>query len=420
MMSDQKCVVEGCNLEYDVVCSFSFYNVNTSAQADDKRQDWIEGAMHEESECLWRHVSLQLCGYHFELDAQGLWIDSPMLPELLTPPSKQPAALQQTEQDKKRAAQRSFQRNFEKFISFKDQVADIIRTEHNYSFEPVKETHEAVSRLNVRQLVDTLGYLSLKNLQKKQLWVVKVETDKAEASITQSEQVITKMTDPKQIIEIVPQTSTSEQVEGEQQNEVLHIMEDGSIADNFIYEIAEEQEITMEEVKEIPAENRSWTVNIIPEEAKPKYAYIKHCNTGKKKRHFTSEMNAITLQGDFENYYILPDVDPSVGVEITTSYEGENYIVEEYPHLVLEERPRKRGRESDPTKRRKKKNQASGSVREQVKALKTSIKTEIDTSEDWLIDSGVYEQPADDDYDDKKATRVRRRNDKYLGLDFVT
>ncbi|XP_069364204.1 uncharacterized protein [Maniola hyperantus] len=314
------------------------------------------------------------------------------------------------------AAQRSFQRNFEKFISFKDQVADIIRTEHNYSFEPVKETHESVSRLNVRQLVDTLGYLSLKNLQKKQLWVVKVETDKAEASITQSEQVITKMTDPKQIIEIVPQTSTSEEVEGEQQNEVLHIMEDGSIADNFIYEIAEEQEITMEEVKEIPAENRSWTVNIIPEEAKPKYAYIKHCNTGKKKRHFTSEMNAITLQGDFENYYILPDVDPSVGVEITTSYEGENYIVEEYPHLVLEERPRKRGRESDPTKRRKKKNQASSSV----KALKTSIKTEIDTSEDWLIDNSVYEQAPEEDYDDKKATRVRRRNDKYLGLDFVT
>ncbi|OWR50898.1 hypothetical protein KGM_210645A, partial [Danaus plexippus plexippus] len=24
-MSSQKCVVEGCNLEYDVVCSFSFY-----------------------------------------------------------------------------------------------------------------------------------------------------------------------------------------------------------------------------------------------------------------------------------------------------------------------------------------------------------------------------------------------------------
>ena len=42
----------------------------------------------------------------------------------------------------------------------------------------------------------------MKNLQRKQLWVVKVETDKAEASITQSEQVITKMPDPRQIIEV--------------------------------------------------------------------------------------------------------------------------------------------------------------------------------------------------------------------------
>ncbi|XP_052746388.1 uncharacterized protein LOC112053881 isoform X1 [Bicyclus anynana] len=396
-MSDQKCVVEGCNLEYDVVCSFSFYNVNTSAQSDDKRQDWIEGAMHEESECLWRHVSLQLCGYHFELDAQGLWIDSPMLPELLTPPAKQSAAVQPSEQDKK--------------------LAEIIRTEHNYSCEPAKDANEPVSRLNVRQLVDTLGYLSLKNLQKKQLWVVKVETDKAEASITQSEQVITKMTDPKQIIEIVPQTSTAEQLEGENSNEVLHIMEDGSIADNFIYEIAEEQEISMDEVKEIPVtENRSWTVNIIPEDPKPKYAYIKHCNTGKKKRHFTSEMNAITLQGDFENYYILPDVDPSVGVEITTSYESENFIVEEYPHLVLQQRPRKRSRESDPAKRGRKKKIGSPSV----KVIKAEAKTELDSSEDWLIDNSVYDQDASDDYDDKKAARVRRKNKKYLGYDFVT
>ncbi|XP_050360212.1 uncharacterized protein LOC126780013 [Nymphalis io] len=394
-MSALKCVVEGCNMEYDVVCSFSFYNVNTSAQTDDKRQNWIEGAMQEESECLWRHVSLQLCGYHFELDAQGLWIDSPMLPELLTP-QEQAAPIQQTAADKK--------------------VADIIRMEHNYCVEAVKEAAESVSRLNVRQLVDTLGYLSIKNLQKKQLWVVKVETDKAEASITQSEQVITKMPDPKQIIEIVPQTSTSEELQA--QSEVLHVMEDGNISDNFIYEIAEEQEITMEEVKEIPvSSNREWTVNIIPEETKPKYAYIKHCNTGKKKRHFTAEMNEITLQGDFENYYILPDVDPSVGVEITTSYEPENFIVEEYPHLVLEERPRKRSRDSDPTKRRKKKT-ASPSVREQVRQVKTEIKTEID--EDWVIDNSVYDQDTSDDYDDKKAARVRRKNKKYLGYDFVT
>ncbi|CAH0731113.1 unnamed protein product, partial [Brenthis ino] len=390
-MSAQKCVVEGCNLEYDVVCSFSFYNVNTSADCDDKRQNWIEGAMHEESECLWRHVSLQLCGYHFELDAQGLWIDSPMLPELLTP-QETAAPMQQTAADKK--------------------VADIVRMDHNYSAEPVRETHENVSRLNVRQLVDTLGYLSLKKLQKKQLWVVKVETDKAEASITQSEQVITKMPDPKQIIEIVPQTSTSETLEN--QNEVLHIMEDGNISDNFIYEIAEEQEITMEEVKEIPGTNREWTVNILPDDSKPKYAYIKHCNTGKKKRHFTAEMNEITLQGDYENYYILPDVDPSVGVEITTSYEPENFIVEEYPHLVLEERPRKRSRDSDPAKKRKKK--MSPSVRE-IK-VKQEIKSELE--EDWVIDNSVYDQDTSEDYDDKKAARVRRKNKKYLGYDFVT
>ncbi|CAG9577586.1 unnamed protein product [Danaus chrysippus] len=390
-MSSQKCVVEGCNLEYDVVCSFSFYNVNTSASTDEKRQEWIEGAMQEESECLWRHVSLQLCGYHFELDAQGLWIDSPMLPELLTP-QETVAPIQQTAADKK--------------------VADIIRVEHNYSVEPIKEIHESVSRLNVRQLVDTLGYLSLKNLQKKQLWVVKVETDKAEASIAQSEQVIAKMPDPKQIIEIVPQTSTVEP-----QNEVLHIMEDGNISDNFIYEIAEEQEITMEEVKEIPiTENREWMVNIIPEETKPKYAYIKHCNSGKKKRHFTAEMNEITLQGDYENYYILPDIDPSVGVEITTTYEPENFIVEEYPHLVLEERPRKRSKDTDPRKRKKK--ISTPSVREQIKQIKTEIKPEIE--EDWVIDNSVYDQDTSDDYDDKKAARVRRKNKKYLGYDFVT
>ncbi|KAH9641062.1 hypothetical protein HF086_006342 [Spodoptera exigua] len=137
-MSALKCVVEGCNLEYDVVCSFSFYNANISTDNENKRQDWIEGAMHEESECLWRHVSLQLCGYHFELDNQGLWIDSPMLPELLTHQEKA-APVIQSPNDKK--------------------LAEIIRMEHNYSVEPVKEDPESVSRLNVRQLVDTLGYL---------------------------------------------------------------------------------------------------------------------------------------------------------------------------------------------------------------------------------------------------------------------
>ncbi|XP_068627199.1 uncharacterized protein [Battus philenor] len=414
-MTAQKCVVEGCNLEYDVVCSFSFYNVNTSSENDGPRQEWIEGAMQEESECLWRHVSLQLCGYHFELDAQGLWIDSPMLPELLTP-QEQEAPVTQTASDKKgaAAAQDGFLGVYEQFLKGPPKAADIIRMEHNYSVEPVKkEPREAVSRLNVRQLVDTLGYLSLKNLQRKQLWVVKVESDKTEASITQSEQVITKMADPKQIIEIIPQTSTAEPLEN--QNEVLHIMDDGNISDNFIYEIAEEQEITMEEVKEIPVtENREWTVNIIPEDSKPKYAYIKHCNTGKKKRHFTAEMNEITLQGDFENYYILPDVDPSVGVEVTTSYDPENYIVSEYDHLVLDNRSRKRSKEVDSAKKRKKKMQPS--VREQVKQIQ--IKTEMD--DDWVVDGG-YDQDTSDDYDDKKASsRVRRKNKKYLGYDFVT
>ncbi|XP_072946900.1 uncharacterized protein [Epargyreus clarus] len=414
-MSAQKCVVEGCNLEYDVICSFSFYNVNTGSENENHRQEWIEGAMQEESECLWRHFSLQLCGYHFELDAQGLWIDSPMLPELLTL-QEQAAQLQQSASDKKgRISADSFQGLFERFAR-EPKAADIIRMEHNYSVEPVKkEKPESVSRLNVRQLVDTLGYLSLKNLQKKQLWVVKVETDKAEASITQSEQVITKMQDPKQIIEIIPQPSTADQ--DQPQGEVLHIMEDGQIGDNFIYEIAEEQEIAMEEVKEIPSESTEWMVNITPEGAKHKYAYIKHCNTGKKKRHFTADMNEITLQGDFENYYILPDVDPSVGVEITTSYEPENFIVEEYQHLVLEDRPRKRTRDPTEPGKKKKKKTSTPTVREQVKQIQ--IKNEI--GEDWVIDNSVvYDQDTSEDYDDKKAARVRRKNKKYLGYDFVT
>ncbi|XP_073966327.1 uncharacterized protein isoform X2 [Choristoneura fumiferana] len=391
-MTALKCVVEGCNLEYDVVCSFSFYNVNTGSDSEPIRQEWIEGAMQEESECLWRHVSLQLCGYHFELDAQGLWIDSPMLPELLTL-QEQVAPITPSPSDKK--------------------AADIIRMEHNYSEEPLKnEPVESVSRLNVRQLVDTLGYLSLKNLQRKQLWVVKVETDKAEASITQAEQVIAKMQDPKQIIEIVPQPAPEPEQE---QAQGSCIMEDANISDNFIYEIAEEQEITMDEVKEIPAEtNKEWMVNIIPEENKPKYAYIKHCTSGKKKRHFTAEMNEITLQGDYENYYILPDADPSLGVEITTSYEPDNYIVEEYEHLVLEERPRKR-KEPGAESSKKKKKRISSSMREQVKQIKSDI------GEDWVIENNIVYEQDGDEYDDKKGTpRVRRKNKKYLGYDFVT
>ncbi|XP_061727006.1 uncharacterized protein LOC133532397 isoform X2 [Cydia pomonella] len=407
-MTAQKCVVEGCNLEYDVVCSFSFYNVNTGSDSEPIRQEWIEGAMQEESECLWRHVSLQLCGYHFELDAQGLWIDSPMLPELLTL-QEQVAPITPTASDKRgRDPSGGFQGLFERFIGRNSKAADIIRMEHNYSEEPPKhDPPENVSRLNVRQLVDTLGYLSLKNLQRKQLWVVKVETDKAEASITQAEQVIAKMQDPKQIIEIIPQPQ-AEAEDQPAQNEVS-IMEESTISDNFIYEIAEEQEITMDEVKEIPAEtNKEWMVNIIPEENKPKYAYIKHCTTGKKKRHFTAEMNEITLQGDYENYYILPDADPSVGVEITTSYEPDNYIVEEYEHLVLEERPRKR-KDAPADSGRKKKKRLSSSMREQVKQIKSEI------AEDWVIDNSiVYEQ--DEDFDEKKGSpRVRRKNKKYLG-----
>ncbi|XP_026747981.1 uncharacterized protein LOC113508965 isoform X1 [Trichoplusia ni] len=404
-MSALKCVVEGCNLEYDVICSFSFYNANISTDNENKRQDWIVGAMAEESECLWRHVSLQLCGYHFELDNQGLWIDSPMLPELLAHQDKPTIA--QSPADKKRPGRGpSYQGLFEKFIEGAPKVAEIIRMEHNYSVEPVKEAQDNISRLNVRQLVDTLGYLSMKNLQRKQLWVVKVESDKAEASITQSEQVITKMPDPRQIIEIIPQTSSS--TSQAQSSEVLQIMDDSTISDNFIYEIAEEQEITMEEVKEIPTtgtENPEWTVNILPDDTKPKYAYIKHCASGKKKRHFTSEMNEITLQGDFENYYILPDVDPSVGVEITTSYEPENYIVEEYQHLVLDERPKKRSKEDSGKKKKK----------------RLSTNREIKEEPDWVIENNIaYEQ--DEEYDDPKkvASRVRRKNKKYLGYDFVT
>lgn len=213
--------------------------------------------------------------------------------------------------------------------------------------------------------------------------------------------------------QIIPQTSTSADNTANQ-SEVLQIMDDSTISDNFIYEIAQEQEITMEEVKEIPAtENTEWTVNIIPEDTKPKYAYIKHCNTGKKKRHFTAEMNEITLQGDFENYYILPDVDPSVGVEITTSYEPENYIVEEYHNLVLEERPRKRTKElTDSGKKKKKKFSA---VREQVKQIQMR-----NEEEDWVIENNIAYEEAEEFDDPKKAARVRRKNKKYLGYDFVT
>ncbi|XP_028159170.1 uncharacterized protein LOC114351975 [Ostrinia furnacalis] len=336
-----------------------------------------------------------------------------MLPELLTLQEKV-APVQQTPADKKNPASGGYQNLFEKFIEEKPKVLDIIRMDHNYSVDPPKHEPENVSRLNVRQLVDTLGYLSLKNLQRKQLWVVKVESDKSEASITQAEQVITKMQDPKQIIEIVPQTSTSP-AGG---SEVLQVMEDGTISDNFIYEIAQEQEISMEEVSEIPAaEHREWMVNIIPEETKPKYAFIKHCNSGKKKRHFTADMNEITLPGEcgnFENYYILPDVDPSVGVEITTSYEPENYIVEEYQHLVLEEQPRKRTKETPESSKKKKKRFSA--VREQVKQIQ--MRTD---EEDWVIENNVVYEQEGEEYDTpKKAPRVRRKNKKFLGYDFVT
>ncbi|CAG9120015.1 unnamed protein product [Plutella xylostella] len=36
--------------------------VNSSESKEGPRQAWINGAMQEDSECLWRHVSLQLCG----------------------------------------------------------------------------------------------------------------------------------------------------------------------------------------------------------------------------------------------------------------------------------------------------------------------------------------------------------------------
>ena len=39
-------------------------------------------------------------------------------------------------------------------------AADTIRLEHNYAAAPAgRDAADAVSRLNVRQLVDTLGYL---------------------------------------------------------------------------------------------------------------------------------------------------------------------------------------------------------------------------------------------------------------------
>ncbi|XP_048480062.1 uncharacterized protein LOC105385027 isoform X2 [Plutella xylostella] len=414
-MSDLKCVVEGCDLEYDVVCSFSFYNVNSSESKEGPRQAWINGAMQEDSECLWRHVSLQLCGYHFELDSQGLWIDSPMLPELLTPQPAAAEAIEPTEEQKKGsggAGNSGFQGLFQQFITGKkDQAADMVKMEHNYSTAAAAPAPEPVSRLNVRQLVDTLGYLSLKNLQRKQLWVVAVESDKAEASITQAEQVITKMHEPKQVIEILPQTQSTEPETSH--TEELPMMDDTTVSDNFIYEIAEEQEISMDEVSEIPA-NQEWTVNILPDDSKPKYAFIRHCNTGKKKRHFTADMTEV-VQGDFENYYILPDADPSVGVEVTTSYEPENYIVDEYQHLVLEDRPKKRGREpkEEAGKKRKKKN----SVREQVK----QIQRQAEIGQDWVIENNVaFDQDDSDDYDPKTKARVRRKNKKYVGYDFVT
>ncbi|KAL4712782.1 hypothetical protein ACJJTC_019434 [Scirpophaga incertulas] len=410
-MCAQVCVVEGCNLAYDYICSFSFYNANITSDSDAKRQEWIEGAMHEESECLWRHVSLPLCAYHFEVDQQGLWIDSPMLPELLTPNEPEPTRLA-TAEEKKGPGASGYQGLFEKFANPNARAADVVRMDHSYSAEPQKQEAESISRLNVRYLVDTLGHVPYQNVSRKHLWIVKVDLDKSEASISQSEQVITKMLDPKPIIEIVPQTSTA--TTSADGADVVEITEDGNLPENYVFEIAQEQEISMDEVKEIPAsENQEWMVNIIPEEVKPKYAYIKHYNTGQKRRLFTADMNEITLhtQGEFGNYYILPDVDPEDNVEITTSYEPENYIVEEYQHLVLEERPRKRKETPESGKRKKKRLvQAREQQPEQI---------QIKTDQDWVIDNNIaYEQ--DDDYDDPKKARVRRKNKKYLGYDFVT
>lgn len=114
----------------------------------------------------------------------------------------------------------------------------------------------------------------------------------------------------------------------------------------------------------------------------------------------------MSLSDDCENYYILPDADPSIGVEITTTYEPENYIVQGYEHLVLDERPRKR---KEPKNKEGKKKRLS--VRDQVKQIKTDI------AADWSIDHNLS---YDEDDDDKKGNRVRRKNKKYLGYDFVT
>ncbi|KOB66314.1 Uncharacterized protein OBRU01_21411 [Operophtera brumata] len=257
--------------------------------------------MQEESELLWRHVSLQLCGAE--------------------PPKQEPV--------------------------------------------------ETISRLNVRQLV---------------------ETEKVEASITQSEQVITKMPDPRQIIEIIPQGAQM----GESTSQELAMLAESTVPENFIYEIAEEQEISMDEKLAMLAEStvpENFIYEIAEEQeindTKPKYAYIKHCSTGKKKRHFTTDMNEITLQGDFENYYILPDVDPSSS---------------------------KRGK-TDPEKKKRRKVPVPV-LKEEPKDM--PLTEETAETVDWCIDTSslVYEES--DDYDDKKAARVRRKNKKYLGYDFVT
>lgn len=368
-MTSTKCVVEGCNSEYDVNCTFSFFHLNTVSDNDQVRQEWIDSALQED-ECVWKHVTLQLCGYHFEVDAQGLWVDSPMLPDLL--------AVQEE-------------------VVHNDKV-DIIRSEHNYSSAPELKKTPGVSRLNVRQLVDTLGYLTLKKLQRKQLWVVRVDSDTNEANIMHTEQVITKMPNASKIIELIP-PSASGSAGGSSQDFQL---EGGEGIDNFIYEIAQEQEIAVDDSKQ--AVQKDWAVNILPDESRPKYAFI-NCNTGKKKRHFTSDVQ-IEYPTGFENYYILPDdIDTTMSVEVTTSdNEPENtYIVNEYD-LSLFDRPKKRPKEQKEEKRKKR-----------PAKERTVSNTEI--GEDWIIQNNISMEDEDTKVNNP---RVRRKNKKYLGYDFVT
>lgn len=116
----------------------------------------------------------------------------------------------------------------------------------------------------------------------------------------------------------------------------------------------------------------------------------------------------MTLQTDFDNYYIIPDeVDTSVGVEVTTTNEADNsFIVDEYD-IVLDQRPKKRAKE--PKEERKKKKRLS-----QMKPMNTEI------GEDWIIENNISYDRDEDDNSAKVNSRVRRKNKKYLGYDFVT